>query len=101
MESPLIHHQGVICFVAFGRFSLRRIVYTPHSALLGALHLTPCWCPGFLKILNYHCPLSNLIVDFGREIFLQDRDLLVYPSYQATKVLSVLRSRLLRRTDRS
>jgi hypothetical protein len=32
--------------VAFGRFSLRRIVYTPQSALLGALQLTPSWCPG-------------------------------------------------------
>jgi len=32
--------------VAFGRFSLRRITYTPQSALLGALHLTLCWCPG-------------------------------------------------------
>ncbi len=30
----MIHHQGVICCVAFGRFSLRRIAYTPQSALL-------------------------------------------------------------------
>ncbi len=44
--SSLIHHQDVICGVAFGRFSLRRIVYTPQSALLGALQLTPCWWPG-------------------------------------------------------
>jgi len=42
----LIHHQGVICYVAFDRFSLRRITYTPQSALLDALHLPPCWCPG-------------------------------------------------------
>jgi hypothetical protein len=32
----LIHHQGVICCVAIDRFSLRRIIYTPQSALLGA-----------------------------------------------------------------
>jgi hypothetical protein len=48
----LIHHQAVICCVAFGRFSLRRIVYTPQSALLDALHLTPCWCPGLPKSLS-------------------------------------------------
>ena len=45
-QLSLIHHQGVICCVAFDRFSLRRITYTPQSVLLGALHLTPCWCPG-------------------------------------------------------
>jgi hypothetical protein len=45
----LIRHQGVICCVAFDRFSLRRITYTPQSALLGVLHLTPCWCPGLLQ----------------------------------------------------
>ena len=39
----LIHHQGIICCVAFGRSSLRRIIYTTQSSLLGALHLTPCW----------------------------------------------------------
>jgi hypothetical protein len=48
-EQPLIHHQGVICCVAIDRFSLRRIIYTPQSALLGALHLTPCWCPGLFQ----------------------------------------------------
>jgi hypothetical protein len=39
----LIHHQGIICGVAFDRSSLRRIIYTTQSSLLGALHLTPCW----------------------------------------------------------
>jgi hypothetical protein len=47
--AALIHHQGVICCVAIDRFSLRRITYTPQSALLGAWHLTPCWCPGLLQ----------------------------------------------------
>ena len=42
----LIHHQGVICVVAFDLSSLRRIVHTPQSSILGALHLTPSWCPG-------------------------------------------------------
>ena len=41
VAQPLIHHQAVICCVAFGRFSLRRIVYTPQAALLVALQLTP------------------------------------------------------------
>jgi len=45
----LIHHQSIICCVAIDRFSLRRITYTPQSALLGALHLTLCWCPGLLQ----------------------------------------------------
>jgi len=42
-EKPLIHHQGIICCVAFDRSSLRRITYTPQLSLLGALHLIPCW----------------------------------------------------------
>ena len=37
----LIHHHDVICGVAFGRSSLRRIAHTPQSSLLEALHLTP------------------------------------------------------------
>jgi hypothetical protein len=41
-EITLIHHQGIICGVAFARFSLRRIVYTTQSSLLGALHMMPC-----------------------------------------------------------
>jgi hypothetical protein len=32
----LIHHQNVICVVAFDRSSLRRIPHTPQSSLLGA-----------------------------------------------------------------
>jgi hypothetical protein len=32
----LIHHQGIICVVVFGRSSLRRIVHTAQSSLLVA-----------------------------------------------------------------
>jgi hypothetical protein len=46
---PLIHHKDAICCVAVDRFSLRRISYTPQSALLGALHLAPFWCPGIAQ----------------------------------------------------
>lgn len=53
-RNALIHQQGIIPAVggiAFARSSLRRIVYTFQSSLLGAptgngifdLHLTPCW----------------------------------------------------------
>jgi len=48
----LIHHQDVICGVAFDRSSLRSITYTPQSSLLSALHLTPSWCPGTAQILH-------------------------------------------------
>ena len=40
--TSLIHHQDVTCCVAYDRFSLRRITYTPQSALLGA----PAQSPG-------------------------------------------------------
>jgi hypothetical protein len=53
-EPVLIYHQGVICGVAVppqaGKPSLRRIIYTPQSSIFGALHLTPCWCPGIPKL---------------------------------------------------
>ena len=53
-SNSLIHHQDIICpalrGIAVDRFSpafvgagLGRIVHTPQSLLLGALHLTPCW----------------------------------------------------------
>ena len=45
-EIALIHHQDVICGVAFDHSSLRRKVHTPQSSLLSALHLTPSWRPG-------------------------------------------------------
>jgi outer membrane protein TolC len=62
-NSALIHHQDVICCVTFGRFSLRRIVYTPQSAFLGALQLTPCWRPGIVK--NPLLSLSSKNFDGG------------------------------------
>jgi hypothetical protein len=59
--------QGIICFVAFDRSSLRRIVHTPQSSLLGALHLIPCRGSGML-----HNPYIlflialNRVVDLGQ-----------------------------------
>jgi hypothetical protein len=54
----------------FGRGS--SLIRLAQSALLGPLHLTACWLPRFLRlhqelpeILDYHCPSTDLIVDFG------------------------------------
>jgi hypothetical protein len=52
----------------FHKLNLRRIVYTPQSALLGALHLTPCWCPGLPKIHNHHCLSKILMMNFGPSV---------------------------------
>ena len=41
--------RGRFCGVAFDRSSLQRIAHTPQSSLLGALPLTPCWCPGICQ----------------------------------------------------
>jgi hypothetical protein len=37
-EGALIHHQGIICCVAFDRFSLRRI--TPYASVVAPRRLT-------------------------------------------------------------
>ncbi len=66
----LIHHQDVICCVAFGRFSLQRIAYTLQSALLGALHLTPCWYPGIAQNPQLSLPVNRFDGGFWKVLFI-------------------------------
>jgi hypothetical protein len=63
--ATLIHHQGIICCVAFDRSALRRIFHTPQASLLGALHLTPCWCPGILPNPLILIPIPKFDGGFG------------------------------------
>ena len=65
-KSTLIHHQGTTCCVDCGRSSLRSMTYTPHSSLLVALHLAPCWWPGIVHNPMAQPANENLIVDLGR-----------------------------------
>jgi hypothetical protein len=54
------YHQGIICGVTFDRSTLRRIPNTPQSSLLGALHLTPRWCPGLNQNQTFSLMLWKL-----------------------------------------
>ena len=61
----LIHHQSTTCCVDGGRSSLRSMTYTPHSSLLVALHLAPCWWPGIVHNPMVQPVNENLMVDLG------------------------------------
>jgi hypothetical protein len=65
LNSTLIHHQSVICCVTFSRFSLRRTVCTPQSALLRCLASNTLLVPRVFKNTPSSLTKKNLMVDFG------------------------------------